>query len=527
MYFSSGNYSRPRRIVSGEVGIRPRSVTITTMRFRLYAILVTSCLLGACSSMPTLVPAVPAPDSRVAALQDCAGWFQRLDAVIDQSGVRDAEAHRLPGYPHLRSDRLLASFADDVAKDRDKFPDWLSALRDLDQRSRDMEIRNLPAPAARALGVPDKASLRAKALQCGNALLAADVNSPHTLVPLTTASRVPDSYSSALRVLGLYPLVSIPFLDGVKRWQQRTIAEFERQRTIPFDSATTTRYVPALANPESADPRTLLARARRDALGIPRFPDADRDALLAAHAPIFEVDTASDDDRIGTMGWRQVGMLGVETARPTVYRRIAFTRVGKNVLPQLIYTAWFPRRTSSHILDPIAGEFDGVILRITLDNQGRPMFADSIHACGCYHLFFPGPRMTLRPAPETHNEWAFVPAPLPSLLPGARISLRVASGTHYVTRIETADSLEGTRYVTADDNSLRSLRISGDATRSIYGPDGLIAGSKRGERFLFWPMGIASAGAMRQWGGHATAFVGRRHFDDADLVDRHFAISGE
>jgi hypothetical protein len=27
---------------------------------------------------------------------------------------------------------------------------------------------------------------------------------------------------------------------------------------------------------------------------------------------------------------------------------------------------------------------------------------------------------------------------------------------------------------------------------------------------------------MRQWGRHATAFVGRRHFDDADLLDRHF-----
>ena len=64
-------------------------------------------------------------------------------------------------------------------------------------------------------------------------------------------------------------------------------------------------------------------------------------------------------------------------------------------------------------------------------------------------------------------------------------------------------------------------------TRSLDDPDGLIATSKRGERLLFWPMGIASAGAMRQWGGHATAFVGRRHFDDADLIEKRFALSGE
>ena len=41
-------------------------------------------------------------------------------------------------------------------------------------------------------------------------------------------------------------------------------------------------------------------------------------------------------------------------------------------------------------------------------------------------------------------------------------------------------------------------------------------------RFLFWPMGIASAGAMRQWGHHATAFVGRRHFDDPELLEQRF-----
>jgi hypothetical protein len=42
---------------------------------------------------------------------------------------------------------------------------------------------------------------------------------------------------------------------------------------------------------------------------------------------------------------------------------------------------------------------------------------------------------------------------------------------------------------------------------------------------LFWPLGIRAAGAMRQWGRHATAFVGRRHFDEALLLDRYFALA--
>jgi len=58
----------------------------------------------------------------------------------------------------------------------------------------------------------------------------------------------------------------------------------------------------------------------------------------------------------------------------------------------------------------------------------------------------------------------------------------------------------------------------------VFGPDGLVAGTERMERWFFWPMGVPSAGAMRQWGRHATAFVGRRHFDDADLLERRFEL---
>ena len=58
--------------------------------------------------------------------------------------------------------------------------------------------------------------------------------------------------------------------------------------------------------------------------------------------------------------------------------------------------------------------------------------------------------------------------------------------------------------------------------KRLFGTDGIIAGTERLERFLLWPTGIANPGAMRQWGTHATAFVGRRHFDDPDLLDRAF-----
>ena len=130
--------------------------------------------------------------------------------------------------------------------------------------------------------------------------------------------------------------------------------------------------------------------------------------------------------------------------------------------------------------------------------DAQPLIYDSIHACGCYHKFFPTPRARARPAPDPLEEWAFVPQRLPRVAEGERPLIRLASGTHYI---------EGVSLVRGIDSLAR-----------------YIAGTERSERFLFWPSGIDSPGAMRQWGRHATAFVGRRHFDDADLIERRFAL---
>jgi hypothetical protein len=81
-----------------------------------------------------------------------------------------------------------------------------------------------------------------------------------------------------------------------------------------------------------------------------------------------------------------------------------------------------------------------------------------------------------------------------------------------------------TPYAMIDEGLLRALPLPGGGFRSIYGPDALVRGTERAERWLFWPMGIPSAGAMRQWGNHATAFLGRRHFDDADLIEQRFRL---
>ena len=56
--------------------------------------------------------------------------------------------------------------------------------------------------------------------------------------------------------------------------------------------------------------------------------------------------------------------------------------------------------------------------------------------------------------------------------------------------------------------------------KSLFGDDGIIEQSARKERWFLWPLGVVNAGAMRQKGNHAVAFIGRRHFDDAFLWEK-------
>jgi hypothetical protein len=155
---------------------------------------------------------------------------------------------------------------------------------------------------------------------------------------------------------------------------------------------------------------------------------------------------------------------------------------------------------------------------------------DSIHACGCWHQFFPTQALRARPAPAGQgalDEGMFAPQP-PLPVPGAgeRVQLRVASRTHQLQRVtlQRTPSLPATALQMADEDTLRSLPMAGGGHRSVYDPHGLVPGSERLERFVFWPMGIRSAGQMRQWGRHPTAFVGRRHFDDPRLPDLYFEM---
>jgi hypothetical protein len=487
------------------------------------AALLAALLLAGCASLEA--PFSRHLESAGEQVRGCAQWFAQLDARVAEARVRDAQDARVAGFPYLRANRLLAALRP-VAQTSD---DALHALADrmlaLDMEARRYEIMNLPAGEA-----PVLLDAFERTQSCGKLLRELDMARPEARRMLLERARVPDDYSTGMRVLGLYALSKFAFADGVKRYEAQMREAFARQPAAP-DGAVLIRHAPPLARPLARERvAAILQRSALNPLGIPEPGESELGEMLATFAPSFEVEVRADYDRFGALRWTRAGQMRgaapeVDGGDVAVYAHPAWTRYQGRVLLQLVYTLWFPERPPESDGDILAGRLDGLVWRVTLAPDGEPLLYDSIHPCGCYHLFFPTPRAQPRPAPDDTEEWMFSPQALPRIAADERPVVRIASGTHYVSRVGIArgsDSLA--RYALRPYAELRSMQRMGPGRAGAFGADGLVAGSERPERFLFWPMGIASAGAMRQWGRQATAFVGRRHFDDADLIEKRFEL---
>lgn len=463
----------------------------------------------------------------------CREVFRLVDQAVAEAGVQDGMAARVAGFPYLRASRFLASYAGEELNDT-QFAEWLGRMKGLATRSYEIELSNLPAAnseglvrALRDLGGEYARPAPALA-ECARLLAAADRADPARRSELRHAVSVPDDYVTWQRIVGLYWLTRVPFANGIRNWHEDVRAVFAQ----PVEALPVTGELKAYALPpgrmRAADLAALFERISANALGIPDPGGAELDALFATFAPEFVVDTAGDADIPGELGWRDDGAPGVISRLPVVYRRVSHARYAGRPLLQLNYWIWFPERPLGAGWDILGGRLDGLLWRVTLAPDGAPWVFDTIHPCGCYHLFFPTALAALKAQPDTLDESAFVPQALPRIEPGARVSMRLESGTHYVQRVlvGSAATQGAAQYSFADDDVLRSLPLAGGGRRGVFRPDGIIPGTERGERWLFWPMGVPEPGAMRQWGRHATAFVGRRHFDDPGLLERYFTLEG-
>ncbi len=473
-----------------------------------------------CAIIPK--PTESARVGRADSLGECADFFASLDAETAKAHVIDPGAFRVEGYPYLRVSRFLESFREDAGGEAG-FSAWVNRMQALDRQARSLEIDNLPpSEALRSPGGDEGVALKSRVDTCGNLLKKADFADRSKEDHLREIVTVPNDYSLAARIFGVYPISSLFVSHGVTQWHAEARARFSNKPPLDWRAV---RYVPPVAN-RTHESERIVSSSTRDALGIPDYSASDRNALFQAYAPIWQIQTEGAYDRVGAPFWSGGGELSIDTEQPVVYTLLSFTRFGRQVLTQLNYIIWLPARPKESSFDIYGGFLDGVNYRVTLDPKGKPLVYETIHNCGCYYEAYPTVRLKVR----DHIDYAEPPLIFSAPEAGADDFMTVAleSRTHYVQHLyasSRAAEAETIAYTFKPYDELRSLPDARGGRKSMFAEDGIAYGSERLERFILWTTGVFSPGAMRQWGRHSVAFVGERHFDDPHALEKMFAVS--
>jgi hypothetical protein len=465
----------------------------------------------------------------------CLDAFTAAEQAVLAAGVMDTEAGRIHGYPYLRVNRFLSSFRDEVNGDGYVF--WLKQLQELANKGWRVEIRNLPELSGQKLQRTVQAVLSSQAttidaLQyCSDKLLQLQLENNSSLDVLKKPATVADNYQTWKRVVGMYPLTAWAFKTGIAQWHEKTLATYRQPLHQLQVLGQLIRYEPSPGTEllNSIQVAEIIKKSSKNPLKIPLPAAEDQQHLFNSFAPLFEIDVATNDDRIGYPVLQTAAAPRINTSRPAVFQRLSHTRLGDKVLLQLNYTIWFPSRPKSSLFDLLGGHLDGITWRVTLLPNGKPWIFDTIHNCGCYHLFFPSQYAGVIRREAGFDESYFQPQQALVIKQVMKPVLRIAATTHYIERVYFGPSQAGRviQYQWDDADNLRSLGLNDGLHRSLFGQDGIVAGTERSERYLFWSMGILEPGAMRQWGHHATSFVGRRHFDDARLFEENYKINSD
>ncbi len=453
----------------------------------------------------------------------CLGWLENIESSLDEYDINDPGTERIDGFPQLRVNRFLASMSE-RATSHSTFAEWLEQMRQLDATAKKLEFSNLPALSRQRLvsKIPGGYSLEQALEQCGKRLNKLSLHTPEHKKRLLAQAQVPDAYQTWKRVVGVYLLMRYPAAVGIENLHRKLDASFK----IPLEKlpqqGKLLRYSPPHTEPLTAEQIAAMLRPAYDnPLAIPSLTTLQLQRLLQHFAPVWEIDTRNDNDKIGSTGLDNEGQPRIDIKLPVVYVAHGYARWQGRVVLQLIYQIWLPAREKTGKLDLYGGPLDSIIWRVTLNPEGVPIAFDSIHACGCYYLLFPGHGYRAI-TPKDGAEPVLSPKSIATITPGRRLLLRLQSRTHYLQQVSFIDdNVEAAdrSYVFHDLKHLRALPVPNGAKRSLFGEDGVIDASERAERFLLWPYGVESPGAMRQWGTHAIAFIGRRHFDDPFLLE--------
>ncbi|MEK6776855.1 MAG: hypothetical protein AABY87_08250 [bacterium] len=475
-------------------------------------------------------------------VESCTEFLNDLEQTVDACGVRDTASIPVPGHPLLRTTRFLDGMKYFITGQAEG-EQWFDLLYQQGSIAVSKEIDNLPDAALAPLmygrqrttgaGMPSphdlRESLKIGARECAQGLLDHTKKNIRWSMLALGQQKIPSEYRTATRVMGLYPLFTLPISAGIVHYKSKV----SKQYAIPMDllkaQGTLTSFspmVPQRPDTEGASVAALLARISQNPLDIPLLSEGELKWISEYYAPILEQDVTGSYDLPGMVIW-QGPLITVDTETPAVYYYATYAILRGRPLLQLNYVIWYTQRPRTGLLDIEAGRIHGMTLRITILPTGEPAMADVIHNCGCYHFFFPSEKIFREPKTALFREDAFVPQWLPPYDPASRFAVRIGTQRHWVERLHHARSPSPNQaaYELIPYDTLESLPHPSGEKESIFTPEGIVKGeTERPERFILFAPGIPKIGSMRQRGHHATALLGERTFDDPRLFEEFFFL---
>jgi hypothetical protein len=420
--------------------------------------------------LPCSIQAQPehVPDDPHKAVSDflpsCGPRFENVDRRVAEAGVGDASYLRVKGFPYLRTDRLMSSY-DRELDDPEKLETWLLQLRDNDNFSRDIELRNL------GLDTSERSTLLLDMRLCAVWLSFMEAGDPERLRAMIRAVR--DTVKAAPAAVAPVS-ASTPNPDDPAPRIWRTARDDEAQALIA-------RF--------GTLPRDPL---QRTGLTVDGWK-----ALAAEFAPTLVISGAQRERTPGALGWNG-DRLQVDPSKPTVYFLPSFARAGETMLMQFHYVVWFTNGN---------GNIDGVIWRVTLDPQARPLAYDSLGADGDAYRVYPARALEVRSAGLLDS--GAIAEDVVGLGP-LRVELDQASAHITAVAADHADAPASVQdYALVAYEDLLTLPRD-DGTMSAFDAAGRLRQS--------------ADQAVMQIGHHAPLQPLKRAFDDPRLLENYFLL---
>ena len=209
-------------------------------------------------------------------------WMETLDRAVEDAGVRDAGAYRVPGFPYLRVDRFSSSLRTQAESGDPAFEAWAARLGALDLAARRFELGNLPATSRESLRIGDANSAASRTQECGALLLREDLADLAQRRALLDRAIVPDDYAPWVRNSGIYALSRGPFSVGVEGWHKEAEEMFRKAASGEGYASNVRRFGAAAPPVSAAEIRAVLGRVATDALGVPHPDQAGIETLFRA-----------------------------------------------------------------------------------------------------------------------------------------------------------------------------------------------------------------------------------------------------